>query len=669
MIITSILFFIAFIPSGVYIATIYKYNNRHNNMVYLTDIVGASFSALLIMPLLNKYNPMTIILYMSILLLFISVLLASKYSMNKASSILSVLFIIFIMIQYSSHFTGELLIGDNNNKEMNRYLNNLDLNASIVDTRWSAIGRTDLVEFEELAENKLIFIDGVSGSRMFRFNGDLNDLSNPIYSVNSSVATFPLKFVKEKNILIIGAGGGFDVLNALVFDFDHVDAVEINPDAIDIVKKYSSYNGGIYSNYSNVHVYYDEGRSFLKRSTKSYDVIMLNIPVTQTIQGTTGYSLAENYLFTVDSFRDYLSHLNDDGYVVIVAHQGYEIYKLLSTIIKSLKDGDNTISQVMNQIFIIKNMEHPFFPTLILKKTQFSPTNVEHMSAASEENGVQVVYAPYFDPIIETNYDPIIVSLKKEDINLDEFIKEALTQFNLDLRPPTDDKPFFYKFNAGLPKILLPTLFTFSILSTIISLIYLQSRNQVIPSDNKKRSYVLYYFSSLGIGFMMIEIPLIQKFILFLGLPTLAISTIVFSLLLSMGVGGFLSKLWESPLELSKNSSLGVFIMALLYVYALQSILNILFGFELIIRLITSFFLIFPMGILMGILFPTGIRIMERFSLEEDIAWMWGFNSLFSVIGSILVLIINFSYGFKASLMLGGVIYLSISIVVNRNLR
>jgi hypothetical protein len=322
----------------------------------------------------------------------------------------------------------------------------------------------------------------------------------------------------------------------------------------------------------------------------------------------------------------------------------------------------------MSQIFIIENTDHPVFPALILKKTPFSMREVEQMSAASNVNGVRVIFAPYSDPLLESVFDPILVSLERGNVNLDEFIKAALNHFKLDLRPPTDDRSFFYQFQAGVPKILIPAFFTFSILATVISSKYFQSRNHAKINVNKKRSYMLYYFSSLGIGFMMIELSLIQKFILFLGLPTLAISTIICSLLLSMGIGGFFSKMWKNPIALSKKSSLGVFVMALLYVYALPSLLNIMFRYELFIRLIASFFLIFPIGILMGVLFPTGIRIMEHFSYEDDIAWMWGFNSLFSVIGSIVVVMINLPYGFSASLILGGAIYMSIFLVVNRYL-
>lgn len=666
IIIISSLFFISFIPGGMYVASIYKYFIQHNNKVYLVEIIGASFGALLATPLLNRFSPMVIIFYISIMLLIVSISLVSISTRNKNMSIMFIIFIIFLTIQVSPSFTDDALIGVNENKEMSAILGRPDLNASIVDTRWSAIGRTDVVELGSVRDFKLIFVDGGSGSRMYQFNGDLSDSTNPINARHFTTATYPFHFVKGDKTLIIGPGGGYDVLNALMFNFNHIDAVEVNPDTIDVVEEYSGYNGGIYTNFSNVHIYNDEGRSFLKRSTTNYDIIMLNIPVTQTIQGTTGYSLAENYLFTTDSFRDYLGHLNNEGYVAIVAHERFEIYKLISTIIKSLDVEGKTIEQIMSQMFVIENANHPLFPTLILKKTPFSLEEVEQMSAVSNIYGVRRIFTPYSDALSETGYDPMIVALERGNIIPAEFIAEGANQYELDIGAPTDDRPFFYKFNTGLPEMLVPGLLIVSVLVIFLLSKYLNIKNRIKLPENIKFIPILYYFSSLGFSFMMIEIPLIQKFMLFLGLPTLAISTVLFSLLLSMGIGGFFSKMWRHPIELSRKSSVGVFVIALLYAYVLPSILDIMFRYGLTIRLIASFFLIAPIGILMGTLFPTGIRIMEQVSSTDDIAWMWGFNSMFSVIGSITAVMINLSYGINASLMLGGIVYLSIYLVTDR---
>ena len=103
--------------------------------------------------------------------------------------------------------------------------------------------------------------------------------------------------------------------------------------------------------------------------------------------------------------RDYLGHLNDEGYVAIVAHTRIEIYRLISTIIKSLNADDKTIEQIMSQMFIIENADHPFFPTLIMKKTPFSLEEVELMTAGSDVYGVRRIFTPYSDPILETEYD------------------------------------------------------------------------------------------------------------------------------------------------------------------------------------------------------------------------------------------------------------------------
>jgi hypothetical protein len=476
IIIISSLLFISFIPGGIYIAIMYKHFSQYNNKVYMVEIMGASIGALLATPLLNIFNPMALTFYINIALLIVSIPLAYVSSRNKNTSIAFIILAVLLTTQFSSSFTNNTLIEENKNKEMSEMLGSPSLNASVIDTRWSAFGRSDVVELGSSKDYKVIYIDGASGSRMYQFNGDLSDPTNPINKYHLNTATFPFHFVNGDKTLVIGSGGGRDVLNALMFGFNHIYAVEVNPDAIDVVKDYSDYNGGIYTNFSNVHVFNDEGRSFLKRSATKYDIIMLNLPVTQTTQGTIGYSLAENYLFTTDSFRDYLGHLNNEGYVAIVAHTRFEIYKLISTIITSLDVEDKTIEQIMSQIFIIENADHPFFPTLILKKTPFTMEEVEIMSAGSDVYGVRRIFTPYSDPLLEKGYDPLIVALERGEINPAEFVDVISNTFKADIGAPTDDKPFFYKLNAGLPRMLIPVFLTVSILATTLSSIFFKKK-------------------------------------------------------------------------------------------------------------------------------------------------------------------------------------------------
>ena len=139
-----------------------------------------------------------------------------------------------------------------------------------------------------------------------------------------------LQAEERDHALIIGPGGGRDILLAIMGGIDKITAVEINKDLVDLVRKYSWYNGDIYSSLNNVDIIIDEGRNFLKRQKEQYDIIMLSLPATNTSRSPEGYAITENFLLTTDSISDYLDHLSDEGCLVAVAHGDISILRLFS---------------------------------------------------------------------------------------------------------------------------------------------------------------------------------------------------------------------------------------------------------------------------------------------------------------------------------------------------
>lgn len=666
---TAFLFFLSFMPAGLFLATAYKFFAEHSNIIYAADIVGASLGSITIVIFLNGLSPIFTVLLICSALASTSLLIAF-FSSKKVFSIAMVILLVTVSTQYL-YSNRDVPVGNDQGKELYGILQNPALGARIIESRWSAFGRTDLVELQKDPHSKVIFIDGGAGTKMYHFNGNFTDNNTDVPKLLFSTAAFPFYFKQTENVLIIGPGGGIDVLVALMFNSSHIHAVEINAETVNIVKDYSNYNGGIYTNYSNVHVHVDEGRNYLKRATIKYDIIMLNIPITKTIQGQTGYSMAENYLFTTDSFRDYLEHLNDDGELVIVAHELFEVYKLVITALQALSNEGMSIPESMRHLAIVENMQHPPFPVLILKKTQFTPLESGEMLEKSEELSFHPVFFPYTSPELKNQLNPWLVALAERSVDLSKFISEA-SRINLDIGPPSDDRPFFYKFEGGLPSTLTSALIGFSIFTAVVTVAYLLNWGRRLSLASKKEKYILaekfsiftpYYFASLGLGFMLIEVAFIQKFILFLGMPTLAIAVTLFSLLVSMALGGFSSKIWKDSKNLIWKVALLIGIMIILYVFLLSFIFDALLGLDLNLRFLIAFSLTFPVGFLLGIPFPTGIRIMGSHSASEDVIWMWGINSLYSLIGSTLAVVIAMSFGFSMALSLGAALYIMISLI------
>jgi predicted membrane-bound spermidine synthase len=219
-----------------------------------------------------------------------------------------------------------------------------------------------------------IYVDGTAGSPMYRFNGNLRDPDPTVLHLKDSFPGFLplLDLIDEEkdSALVIGSGGGRDVLLTLMAGFRRITAVEINKDLVEIVQTHSTYNGGIYSPSGNVKIVVDEGRHFLKHQRERYDLIFLSLPVTNSSRSLEGYSLTENFLFTRQSMEDYLTHLTEEGQVVVVTHNDAEVLRLLSIALVTLSKKGIGQEAAMRHIHLLGSDDYPVF---VLKKRPFKP--------------------------------------------------------------------------------------------------------------------------------------------------------------------------------------------------------------------------------------------------------------------------------------------------------
>jgi len=663
----AFIMFFPFLIVGVFLATIYNVFTTFSNVAYFADLFGAAIGALTVVFLLNFVGAVRAVLLVGALTSIASLFfaLSSKRKIVTLVAIADIVLMAFF-VQYSTRTNlSDIPFMGSQGKELEEILADQSLGARIIDSRWSAFGRSDLIELEADPHSKVIFVDGGAGTRMLHFDGDFNSSSGDVPSLRYTTQYFPYYFVNKGNSLVIGPGGGLDVLTSLIGGMNHTTAVEVNPDIVAMVRDYSSYNGGIYTRYSNVHVYVDEGRSYVRRSTQKYDIIMLDIPVTRTAQGSIGYALAENYLFTTDSFIDYYGRLDDDGLLTVVAHDHLEVYKLVSMAFRVLEDQGLSAQEIMRRLVVVQGEGHSGLPVFILKKTPFTDSQARLVYLKANELGFVPVYLPYVNT---ASLDPFLTGLADGRVSIDM----AISQAPFEMAPPTDDSPFFYKFEKGIPLTLAQLLIGTVILSAALIGLYLGAWARRLSVVSKKELDSLmgkfslfrpYYFASLGLGFMLIEIPLIQRFILFLGHPTLAIAVVLFSLLLASGLGSFYSKKWESQkLYNVFKVSLVIGITVILYILALPFVFNVYLSYDSTLRFFVAFALIFPLGFLMGIPFPIGLKFTRK-EVKNDAAWMWCINGAFSVLGSVLALAVAMSFNFSAVLLSGGLIYVVIFLV------
>ncbi len=337
---------VPFFFAGVLLAGVYHMFPELGAGVYGADLIGAAAGSLAIVPALETLGGINTSFFAGFtagaaaLLFFIRMpgkdvkrLVAPVVSMSIVSSLL----ISNLMI----HFLPDVPVAANKEKSIHNFLT--IYRGRIVETRWSAYGRTDVVESKDYPDVKFLFTDGTAGTLMYKFNGDFGEPNLAVKSLRTDSASyFPFLELREEerdNALVVGPGGGLDILLARLGGIEKVTAVEVSEDIVDIVRDYSSFNGGIYSGMGGVEIVVDEGRSYLKRQAEKYDVIMLTFPLTQSSRIVEGYALTENYLFTVESIQDYLDHLTDEGRLVVSIHQRDRLLKLLSTSLAALEEG------------------------------------------------------------------------------------------------------------------------------------------------------------------------------------------------------------------------------------------------------------------------------------------------------------------------------------------
>ena len=666
-----------FLSAGALLAVVYRTFPSISPLVYGADLIGAAGGAFGAVFLLDCFGGIDSVFGLGVIAAVSAVLFSAMGKRaRKKGQIVSLTAALAVAILFIADLAGviplDVPVGANSAKEIHDALSTF--RGKIVETSWSAFGRTDVVEFDDYPDHKDIYIDGTAGSPMYRFNGDPDDPGPAILDLKKSFpGFFPFHRLKEEerdNALIIGPGGGRDILLALMGGVRHVTAVEVNKDLIDVVRKYSSFNGGIFSESDHIRIVFGEGRHFLKRRRERYDVIFLSLPVTNTSRSLEGYALTENFLFTVESVGEYLDHLTSEGRLAIVGHNDAELLRLLVLSLTALQKKGIGTREAMQRLYAVGSED---YLVLVLKNEPFDPKEIFGLYEAM----FRFDLAPglsYFPYVMQPGgLNPALAALGAGRLSLDE-LENIVKEKGYDIGPVTDNGPFFYKFKPGPPGPV--TVAFWSAVGLLVCILAVPvvfrkktvsgmnpaSKGGAFPYGKVLKSAVL--FSMLGMGFMLIEISLIQRFMLFLGHPVLSLAVSLAALLGWAGVGS----LWcgrVSPDKVHRSvaaAALFISVAVLGYNYLLPFVFDSLLGLNLFLRITVSILILFPLGFLLGLPFPLGIRRLEKWKLEGCIPWMWGLNGVGSVIGSALTVLVAVLFGFSQALFVGAGCYFVIFI-------
>lgn len=499
-------------------------------------------------------------------------------------------------------------------------------------------------------EELFITIDAAAITTINRWSGDLEEMRY----LNYTPASLAYQLRPGGKVLTIGPGGGVDVLTALYNGAEQIVGVEINPLIVDLIKgPYREFSGGLYTDYPQVDIQVAEGRNFVSRSPEQYDVIQFSQVDTWAAASSGAYSLSENYLYTVEAFHDYLDHLTPDGLLTVgrwyfePPRQAFRLVTIGATALEQRGIRDSA-----RHFAVVRAGDTS---TVLMKKSEFTAEEIARLREICKPLHFQVLYAPDMN-------DPdnwFVRFFQAEDR------QQFYRHYPLDVTPTTDDRPFFFEyygwtnfgdFRSG--KLTLTIILAQALVLAAALILWPLYRFRRAGLTTRGSRRFLTYFAALGIGFMFVEMGLMQRFILYLGHPTYSLSVVLFALLVFSGLGSFLSgQLWPEPGRGLRRMILLLGLLVVAYIFLQPSLFRATLPWPLPARAVLSIGLLAPLGLCMGMPFPLGVRLVEAVN-RPLIPWAWGVNGFGSVLGSILAVMLAQSCGFSLVMGVAVAVYL-----------
>jgi predicted membrane-bound spermidine synthase len=680
---------------------------REVSKLYFIDLVGAASATLMLDPLMQRLGAESVLLSAALLVLgpsLIAALLLSTSSQKKNVSdkpvienkikLYGIIVLAAATVLLAANSDSNIIaIKPGENKGLHYQLSKPS-EFEHLSTQWNSFSRIDVTRQIHHNESDndntgrsralaAIAIDADADTPVFKWNGSSTDL----LWMKKYMDYLPFEISNDvNNTLIIGSGGGEDVLIALAGGSKKVTAVEINPLIISTAKQFGNSTGNLYER-NEVDLFVDDGRRFISSSSSKYDMIVIKLVDSWAAQLAGGYALSENYLYTVEAFREYLHHLDEDNGMLVMVRWNFELPRLMPLIAESLRQEkkEGSKEDISQQILVVEdrpglyftsNNQQTIYPVvLIIKNSPFTDSEINLAKERIANNNAKVIAMP--DGYLEPPYDRL---LSDKNYYRSQQLQENDPKTSLDLKPPTDDSPFYFA-REQIPNQMILLLETVLGVSAVLALllIYYSRRNKIqLVTSSRSSWFHMIFVLFIGLGFMFLEITFIQKFLLLLGTPIMALTVILFSILLSSGIGSYLSgRLFRKNPYKAIVISIPLLVgIVLTYYGLLQEIIYSGITLQLPQRIALTFALISPAGLLMGFQFPSIIRTASMHSVKDnhidgDITLLWGINVIASVIATVLTAISSMVIGFNGNLLIGAGLYVGalVSVIAAVKLR
>ena len=690
-----------FLAGYVLIAIFSKYAAKIQRL-YFWDLVGAGLGTVLVIPFILQIGPGGLIIVAAALALVAAALFTESRGATRGFVVAAVVIAAipairgqnYIDFTYHMDKRGILTAVKEGRDEL---------------VRWDPISKIDVIDetfspetatpWHKSGDRKAIEYDGGNQTSYFyKFDGNLKALRDLMDRDRSKVnenfwqigvlASHYLKRDTPHSVLVIGSAGGQETKASLIYGANYIDTVELVPTVVNLATGlYSPYIGDIFHNPA-VHPHAGEGRSFLRSTDRKYDIIQIYSNHTSSSIAQGSGALSPVYLQTEEAYEEYFSHLTPDG-VLHINHYGYP--REISTAALAWKKMGRT--DFRKHVALFFSPSELTLPTLLIKMSPWTPEEIASLSAylAPPELDLKDRLVLMEDPL-----DPS-KSFLSNDFYSGNFPSELAERMPVDFTPRTDDNPYFslfrkhirpikedpktfvdpgtaYTLNAsllhGIPMdqihlwITSGASFIFAIIFIVLPLKF----SKVGREEGATALPLLAYFSCLGAAFITLELVFIQKFMQLIGSPLYTYSTVIFTMLLGAGIGSAASeRLGINSRQRWAVPFVAIMVIGLALVLLYAPIAKAGLAFPIGGRIAISGLMIFPLGFFLGMPFPLGILAIQN-QPRGAVAWAWGMNGLFTVIGGLASVFGGVEIGFDFTIIIALALY-GCALAVYRKMR
>lgn len=666
---------VPFFLAGLVLSMVFSHYANQIRQLYFWDLIGAALGSVILIPLLPKVGAAGT-LYVVAGLCLLSALCFSAGRSKILTAIAAIGMVALVAYPFAQDEISTF------KPHMNKRGFAPLAEKHREGTWWDPISKIDVIDSNEAnKERKWIAYDGgTQSSYFYPFDGDFAYLRKYIDSIyvwpkhfwNIYVAaSHYLKAGTNPRVLIIGSAGGQELKAALTFDPVEVDAIELVGTVVALGKtQYADYIGNI-MNDPRANVIRGEGRSFLRQSGKTYDIIQMFSNHTSSSIAAGSGAMQANYLQTVEAYKEYFTHLSDNG----ILHINHHVYpKMVATAAKAWKELGRT--DFRKHVFVsdLHGVQNDL-PTMMIKMSPWTE-NETHRAMSFLAN----FYFPV-NPLMEKSFLP------------DEFFTGELSQELIDripyrVEPPTDNQPFFNSLrktlktlpdedfsgvvNHGISGLLnsqkstgypidVIHLFVTAGAALVFAFIFTLGPLMFAKTGRERwdgKGSFIAYFCALGMGFIIFELVFIQIFMKVIGYPLYTYTAVLFTFLFGAGLGSLMSE----KLRLMERGKIwvpfvGILLSVVLVILCKSFVFDALLELRTLLRILISIAIIFPLAFFLGMPFPMGVLSIQH-KPAGTIAWAWGLNGLFTVIGGVFCAIFAVYFGFKATLVVAVLTYL-----------